>query len=682
MKYLLSLLLLVSNLAFAADPTLVITAPVQKLGINESTTVTFTFSEPVTGFDLTDAVIKGSGQYTSALSGSGTTYTVTFQKITDVDTVSILVNNNATIPDGHGATIGFNVQPKMYLKDGNLFNGKLIEAVPQPSCPKAGEILVNADNTPAAPLNEKYYTLGTNRRGFAPQEVKIGCLQRVLTGQKYVKKVAPKVHETNNMHGALNHAMLMPKVTQAAIQPLNGTTKTRVRPSNASYITLNSNGVVVHKGNILYDGLQTRSGGDARFANIASKVDFDDPIIYPNQKGRAHAHTYYGNNGVTHQTNNVSLLNSCVSLIAGGRANCTGYWMPSVIDTATNTALLPTSILIYYKAGLGHGFTEPLPKGLKIIAGGASRTPSSPLTDDIRFTCFLRDGTQQPDYRTIPACSGDTHSSIWLTVNFPNCVKDDGTGKILLDSPDHRSHLNPFGYEMPVINGERRCPTEYPHAISSIAQIAIHELKPGQNTATWRLSSDNYAANLASGASLHADWWGGWQDYWIARLVDQCNSRGFDCGVNYMGLNDGVGITNITTVGNVATITTAVPHLLKISNSDGTYPDFVGSESIQKLLGRITGVTGVSADAYNFDPMKSSSLAPSGARMLAPQGQQALKILNATQIEYTLNSTPTNPINGAVDPAVVKVQWGEEFCNLNAGCGSEAYNEFYYGNKS
>ena len=569
------------------------------------------------------------------------------------------------------------------MKDGNIFSGKLVEAVPQPSCPLVGEVLVNADNTPAAALNEKYFVLEETRRALVPRELNIKCLQRPLAGQKYVKKVAPKVFETNNVHGGHNHSTLMPKVTQAYIQPLSGTTKTRVKPSNAENCTLNVSNVLTCAG-LVYDGVTgSNGGGDFRAVSAASKVDFDDPIVYPNEKGRAHAHTFFGNNSVNYQTNNASLLDSCVSLFSGGRANCTGYWMPSVIDTATNTAILPPSILIYYKAGLDDGPTEPVPKGLKIIAGLPNRTPGQPEGDNIRIECFPRGSAPYIDTNVIPACSGEDYKEIWFTVDFPKCVATDGTGKMVLDSPDHRSHLVPPGFTYQVVNGKRVCPPAYPHPISSIAQIATYKIERGQNTATWRLSSDNYDPSLAGGASLHADWWGGWQDYWMARLVDQCNLRAFNCGVNYIGLNDGVGISNITTVGNVATITTAVPHLLLTSNGDGTYPVNLGAGAIQKLLGKISGVTGVSAASYNYDPLKlSTKNTQTNLLVEAASGAQPLKILNATQIEYTLNSTPATPINGPVDPAVVKVRWAESLCGIIDSCASEEYNTYYYGNKN
>ncbi len=68
--------------------------------------------------------------------------------------------------------------------------------------------------------------------------------------------------------------------------------------------------------------------------------------------------------------------------------------------------------------------------------------------------------------------------------------------------------------------------------------------------------------------------------------------------------------------------------------------------------------------------------------IVKPLGNQKMKIINATQIEIELSATPTTPINGAVNPAVVKIQWGESFCNFDDTCGNnQAYSDFYYGDK-
>jgi hypothetical protein len=53
--------------------------------------------------------------------------------------------------------------------------------------------------------------------------------------------------------------------------------------------------------------------------------------------------------------------------------------------------------------------------------------------------------------------------------------------------------------------------------------------------ATWRLTSDMYAASLPGGRSAHADWMMGWDAPTMKTLVTQCLNKGLDCGVNFIG---------------------------------------------------------------------------------------------------------------------------------------------------
>lgn len=689
MKNLLLIMALFSG-AVEAYPKLTITAPVTELAAGQTTVVTFTFKDsetneaaPVTGFTLSDANIQGDAVWTTGLSGSGSTYTATLQKLVTRNTVSVVVDNKsyAAVTGGElgsYASIGFNTSPTIYVKEGGLFAGKFVEAEPQPRCPLPGEYLVDAAGNPSSPAIEDFYVLSnSNRQVMTYELLPYSCLTRLVAGQRYKAKVSPPSYEAINVQGGHKHTTLMPKATTQFIQPKVGTTRPRVMPANINNNPVNGSGILQDTGRT-YNNINVMDfGGDSRFSNKATKFSNDDPILYPGVRGAAHLHTFFGNNGVNHQTNNANLQTNCVSLIAGGSVNCTGYWMPTVIDTATNTALMPRDILIYYKHGSGSGteLAEPLPQGLKIIIGNPAAASEAEQFDDVRFECFRRDGVQELPKKSFSSCDSKTYGEIWLSVNFPHCVADDGTGKMKLDSPDHRSHLNIGGIDPPT--NAAGCPLNFPHSIPSISQIAMYDILPGQNTATWRLSSDNYSSSLPGGYSLHADWWGGWKNYWAQRMVDQCVNKAFNCGTGYIGLHDGIGISSITTVGNIATITTAIPHKLRISNPDGDYPYLIGGGTA--LYGYISGITGTDAAAYNGDLNKNSYRDINGVSIMAPHGVQALKIINENTIEYTLNYTPSNT---TVNVTNAKIQWGEFLCGLEDGrCDLTGYSDYYYGDK-
>lgn len=645
-----------------AVPVLKISAASDQLAFNETTTVTFTWSEAVTGFTLSDVnVLPAAGGILSSFSGSGTTYTATFQKKNGSST-SLIVDNNNTSPTGVGAAFGFNKAPVYYVNNPTLFSTNKIKAVPQPRCALPGEVLAN----PSSAVVEKFYTLeSTAANSLYFNEARLTCLVRLAADQRWDVNPTPKAWDAISPHGVHNHSALMPKVTNQEMIRVNGTTKILVRPQN-------------HDCDFdLMEG-HCYDIGAWRVNFIPAKMDKDDPIVYPGQKGAAHHHTFYGNTTINYLSNAASLVKDCNSVAAGGAANCTGYWAPSMIDTAISLALKPQRIIVYYKAGVYTGMTEPLPQGLKIIAGNpANASTSDP--DNRHYNCVdTNTNTRGSDSWDIPVC-GANDTQLELAMSFPTCAQDDGFGGIKLDSPNHRSHLQ---YQHNPTDGtflgspiqSNWCTAAFPHQIPEITVIVTYEIKKGQNTGNWRLSSDNYASSIPGGRSLHADWWGGWDERFANRMVDNCTNMPMDCGVNFMGLNAGIPITSITAVGTTGTITTAVPHLLPI----GTIPWTVWHGT--KIKGRISGISGTDAAMYNFDATSTNVLRPNaftGGNTVIPVGTQELTVTGANTITYTLSGTPSDLSKTAGEVTGAKLQWGEELCEVGTVCPS-AYSDFYY----
>jgi len=113
-----------------------------------------------------------------------------------------------------------------------------------------------------------------------------------------------------------------------------------------------------------------------------SKMAFDDPIVYPGQPGVSHHHTFFGNTEIDATTTSDNIRSKGMASCRGGTINLSGYWMPSMIDTATNKPVAPNSLLVYYKTGLwtymnDGSVIQPLPKGLKMIAGTSSNATAA-----------------------------------------------------------------------------------------------------------------------------------------------------------------------------------------------------------------------------------------------------------------------------------------------------------------
>jgi hypothetical protein len=258
-------------------------------------------------------------------------------------------------------------------------------------------------------------------------------------------------------------------------------------------------------------GAGTENGGQFRIHCNYSHMSNDDPIVYPNQEGASHSHTFFGNTSVNYKTSIDTLPNVGNSTCFGGIANRSGYWVPSLIDTSQNKPLKPEWALFYYKTGHPDKVIAP-PKGLRMIAGVASaQTPQNGDIEVVRYMCNeVYTGRQE----TIPACSGD----LLIQVSFPSCW--DGVN---LDSPDHKSHM--------AYDTGAGCPASHPKVIPDIT-FGIHYQV--SSTTNLRLASDNYVGGK-NGNSAHGDWMNGWDQNVLNTFVTNCLKGRKDCHANLLG---------------------------------------------------------------------------------------------------------------------------------------------------
>ena len=251
-------------------------------------------------------------------------------------------------------------------------------------------------------------------------------------------------------------------------------------------------------------------------------MSYDDPIVYPGQPGRSHLHTFFGNAGVTGNSNANSIRNSGNSSCRGGTLNRSGYWVPAMVDTRTNLAVMPAGSNFYYKTGyegVRPADIRPFPAGLRMIAGDAKndRSAAQYVPAPWRYHCHLANNNFGS---SIPNCAvGD---DMVQEIEFPQCW--DGVN---LDSPDHKSHM---AYANPSLPG---CPSSHPVPLPKIS-FSIHYRVTTANQATyWRLSSDTYSG--PAGYSSHGDWWNGWDQGAMETFVRTCNNQALDCKSHLLG---------------------------------------------------------------------------------------------------------------------------------------------------
>ncbi len=265
--------------------------------------------------------------------------------------------------------------------------------------------------------------------------------------------------------------------------------------------------------------------GAMRVACSFSHMAFDDPVVLPNQPGRSHLHTFFGNTGVTANSTAESIAGSGNTTCLGGIANRSAYWIPSVIDTREGRPMLPgETIFIYYKTGYKGVRAEdvrPFPPGLRMIAGNA-RATSPPERYQERFEFWCTDAGHTTAYgngQSIPTCRAGDRLNVRL--DFPQCW--DGQN---LDSPDHQSHLA-YAY-----NG---CPSSHPIPFVEISFQMFWRVPSNVDTSTWRLSSDMADTSIPAGYSMHGDWFNGWQAGIVSTWVRDCINARRDCGVGDLG---------------------------------------------------------------------------------------------------------------------------------------------------
>ena len=307
---------------------------------------------------------------------------------------------------------------------------------------------------------------------------------------------------------------LPPKIVQAALMPAVDISKNMTPAIGSTIVKIEPTS----------DFGALGGEGAFRMPCKVSHMSNDDPIVYPNQKGAAHHHTFFGNTSLNYASdlNNLRLTGN--STCSGGIANRSAYWMPSMIDTTTNTPIVPSDAIFYYKTGYGGvptNLISPVPKGLRMITGNSKG--NSATTGKGMFACRFAAGGSTDWTNNIQNCNvGDM---LLFTLAFPQCW--DGKN---LDSPDHKSHMaDPDG------ETSNHCPITHPVAIPSISFNAHFLITKADEGLHLRLSSDNYATSSPGGYSAHADYVNGWDENIMAGWIKNCINASKDCHGHLLG---------------------------------------------------------------------------------------------------------------------------------------------------
>ncbi len=404
-------------------------------------------------------------------------------------------------------TVGSWTQTRTYT----FVGGKWVAGAWSPTTPPTG-----ACTTPtAATVTTWVRVAGEGEPANVSGKVRFGWGMDWTTGQKAGTFVcnadafpgAPK--DYYNGTRSCQEWRTAPAVTQGTTAPV---INTALMPTRAiGYSTAR----VGPGGNIAADPVQDT--GAFREPCDFSHMNFDDPIVYPNQPNKSHLHVFYGQTKTDAVSTPDSMMKAGNSTCSGGTLNRTGYWTPAVVDMKTGAPVTPANQLFYYKGGyrgIPMSTIKPFPTGLRMIAGSSSNDTPIKSENTVRFWC---EGTSVPNPGGIPQCP--VGSQLSIMVIFPQCW--DGVN---LDSPDHKSH-------MAYANAPTGCPSTHPVPLTEISLIQHYMIETAPYN--WRLSSDNYVG--ASGYSMHADWFNGWDTAILETWTKGCINTSKDCHANNLG---------------------------------------------------------------------------------------------------------------------------------------------------
>jgi hypothetical protein len=213
----------------------------------------------------------------------------------------------------------------------------------------------------------------------------------------------------------------------------------------------------------------------------------DDPIVFPNQAGRSHDHTYFGNTS-TSARSTPGALRAAGETTCRLRADTAAYWAPTLF--VSGRPVRPLGAVVYYIRRTLEP-VQALPANLEVVAGNAAAR--SAQSERVTFWSCGRHGVRRSS--TIPTCESP---SLRLIVNFPNCWN--GTQ---LDSGDHKSHL--------AYSTDGVCPATHPVEVPAIQLQVFYGISGGA------------AAELSSGGDFsgHADFVNAWDQPTLERLVDR-----------------------------------------------------------------------------------------------------------------------------------------------------------------
>lgn len=265
-----------------------------------------------------------------------------------------------------------------------------------------------------------------------------------------------------------------------------------------------------------------------------------DPIVAFGQVS-GHMHTFRGNYSITDRSTLATLRaggTTCrrrVDTDDPGSGDLSSYWVPSLIERdvlTTEERAVPIVTTATYYFGVHHDQSqiEPFPEGLKMLVGDGNATAeeaeAARANGSVVWSCL--NGTpseaNKPSYCIDTDVADGKPPSLRLDLRFPSCWDGVQPSDAVVDpgrtNYDDSAHM---ALRVSVKNNNSSpwtCPATHPTPVPMLHVIWIWQTRGGPNV---RLSTENqYGA--------HGDFFNGWDEQILARLVENCLRASVTCG--------------------------------------------------------------------------------------------------------------------------------------------------------
>ena len=294
-------------------------------------------------------------------------------------------------------------------------------------------------------------------------------------------------------------------------------------------------------GSVWFENEYFPGNGAATFRTSCevSHFAYDDPAAFPGQPEASHLVMFLGNTHTNAFSTYKTLLNSGGGTCNGGELNRTAYWVPAMFDGKGNV-VVPAKVRFYYKTekAAGVGKVKVYPDNLKIIADQTSNVDGNLGLATYRCNDIYNGGKMNAS-NTIPKCQSPNPKKgdpgvLEYMILFDHCWNGDTSTSgdwwqnhlINLKPPSKYWHSS-------------ECPASHPILLPALVTHIFYDIKKGEDTSTWFLSSDidpnTRALKAKRGATATAGWIGAWNKEINEEFNKNCNNKaGAECAAGLL----------------------------------------------------------------------------------------------------------------------------------------------------